>query len=63
MKNAYDLRYHRFLRDLKAVNQMKPKEHFLYRMMDTVPFKDLETAILMAQIEHAKAKKHNVKES
>lgn len=45
----YDARYLRFIRDIKVVNKMKPKELYLYRIMDGVPFKDLETALMMAK--------------
>lgn len=55
IKNLYELRYHRFLLKLTAVSKMRPKEHFLYRMMDGVPFKDLETAIMMTKIDFEEA--------
>lgn len=52
MKKRYDVRFRHFMREMTAVSRMTPKEKYLYRMMDGVPFKDLETAILMAKIDH-----------
>lgn len=51
-QHAYDVRFYKFLRGLISVSAMKPKERYLHPIMDGVPFKDLETAILMAHIEH-----------
>lgn len=48
----YDMRFRTFLRQIIGVSRMKPKENYLYRIMDGVPFKDLETAILMANIDY-----------
>lgn len=52
MKKHYDARLRLFIRELTIVSRMKPKEHFIYRIMDGVPFKDLETAIMMAKIDY-----------
>lgn len=52
MKKRYDVRFRIFIREITGVSKMKPKEKFLYRIMDGVPFKDLETAILMAKIDY-----------
>lgn len=54
MKKQYDVRFRIFMRDLTMVSRMKPKEKFLYPIMDGVPFKDLETAILMAKIDYTR---------
>jgi hypothetical protein len=51
-QNVYDVRFYKFLRGIIRVSAMKPKSKYLYPIMDGVPFKDLETAILMAHIEH-----------
>ena len=51
LKKRYDLRFRHFIRGITVVSRMKPKEKYLYRIMDGVPFKDLETAILMAKID------------
>lgn len=51
-QHAYDARFYMFLRGLMAISAMKPKDKYLYPMMDGVPFKDLETAILLAHIAH-----------
>lgn len=52
MKKRYDVRFRYFIREITVISRMKPKEKYLYRIMDGVPFKDLETAILMAKIDH-----------
>lgn len=54
MKKQYELRFRLFIREITVVSRMKPKEKFLYRIMDGVPFKDLETAIMMAKIDFDK---------
>ncbi len=59
MKLCYDVRFRHFIREITVVSRMKPKEKFIYRIMDGVPFKDLETAILMAKIEYGEAKNDN----
>lgn len=51
-EKLYNARYNRFIRDIKVVSRMNPKEHYLYRIMDGVPFKDLETALMMAKDEY-----------
>ena len=52
MKKRYDIRLRHFMREITVVSRMKPKEQFICRMMDGVPFKDLETAIMMAKINY-----------
>lgn len=52
MKKRYDIRFRHFIREITVVSRMKPKEQFIYRIMDGVPFKDLETAIMMAKIDY-----------
>jgi hypothetical protein len=54
MKKQYNLRFRHFIREITAVSRMNPKEKFLYRIMDGVPFKDLETAIMLAKIDFEK---------
>jgi len=58
-KTNYDIRYRRFIKEINKVSKMKPKGDYLYKLMDTVPFKDLETAILMAQIDYEEAVNDN----
>lgn len=53
IKKRYDVRFRLFIREITRVSKMKPKEKFLYRIMDGVPFKDLETAIMMAKIDYS----------
>jgi hypothetical protein len=55
MKAQYDFRFRHFIREIIVISRMKPKEKFLYRIMDGVPFKDLETAIMMAKIDYGTA--------
>ena len=43
-KMEYDVRFRTFLRQIIGVSRMKPKEKYLYSLMDSVPFKDLESA-------------------
>lgn len=58
-KIEYDIRFRTFLRQIIGASRMKPKEAYLYRIMDGVPFKDLETAILMANIDYGAATNDN----
>lgn len=58
-KMEYDIRFRTFLRQIIGVSRMQPKEAYLYRIMDGVPFKDLETAILMARIDYGVATNDN----
>ena len=52
MKKRYDVRFRRFIREITVVSRMNPQEQFIYRIMDCVPFKDLETAVMMAKIDY-----------
>lgn len=58
-KMEYDMRFRSFLRQMIGVSRMKPKDKYLYKLMDGVPFKDLETAILMANIDYGIATNDN----
>ncbi|PZO84120.1 MAG: hypothetical protein DI626_08540 [Micavibrio aeruginosavorus] len=53
-KLEYDMRFRTFMRQMFTISRMKPKEKYLYRLMDGVPFKDLETAILITRIDYDK---------
>lgn len=61
MKKQYDLRFRHFIREIIVVSRMKPKEKFLYRIMEGVPFQDLETALMMAKIDFGEAENDNAK--
>jgi hypothetical protein len=50
-QHTYEVRLYKFLREIMGISAMKPKEKYLHRLMDGVPFQDLETAILMTHIE------------
>jgi hypothetical protein len=52
MKKQYDFRFRHFIREIIVISRMNPKEKFLYGIMDGVPFKDLETALMMAKIDY-----------
>lgn len=58
-KMEYDMRFRSFLRQIIGVSRMKPKERYLYSLMDSVPFKDLETAILIKNIDYGVATNDN----
>lgn len=62
LKKQYDVRFRRFIREITVVSRMNPKEKFIYSIMDGVPFKDLETAILMAKIDYGVAVGNNENE-
>lgn len=63
MKKRYNVRFRCFIREITVVSRMKPKEKYLYRIMDGVPFKDLETAILMAKIDYEEKAKGTVNDN
>ena len=42
----YDLRFQAFLTNVMNISNLQPREHYLYRLMDRVAFKDLETAMM-----------------
>lgn len=48
----YDMRFRDFIRQIMQVRRMQPREKYLYPLMDGVPFRDLETAILMVKIDY-----------
>lgn len=49
IKQQYDNRLQAFLCQIHAVEQSKREE--LYEIMDMVPFRDLETALMIATME------------
>ncbi len=61
-KMEYNMRFRSFLRQIIGVSRMKPREKYLYPIMDGVPFKDLETSILMANIDYGIATNDNESE-
>lgn len=62
-KMEYDMRFRAFLRQIISVSRLKPKERYIFKVMDGVPFKDLETALLMAKIDYREANNDNQKGS
>jgi hypothetical protein len=49
-KPDYQTRLAQFLSQIDDIKTKRPKED-LYAIMDTVPFRDLETALMMARLE------------
>lgn len=58
-KMEYDMRFRAFLRQIISVSRLKPYERYIYKVMDGVPFKDLETALLMAKIDYGEGQNDN----
>lgn len=50
-KKAYDLRFTGFKQKLTLLGRLKPREEFLYPVMRSVPFNDMETRMDMALID------------
>lgn len=48
----YEMRFRDFIRQIMDVRRMQPREKYLYPLMDGVPFRDLETAIMMVKIDY-----------
>lgn len=44
-KANYRVRYVKVMENLNKITDMKPKERYMYRLMDTVIFHDFETAL------------------
>ena len=63
IEKLYNARYLRFLRDIKSVSKMTPKEQYLYRVMDGVPFKDLETALMMAKDDYEQGPRNTINDN
>lgn len=57
----YEVRFRSFIKQIIGVSRMKPKRKYLYPLMDGVAFKDLETAILMTNIDYNKVTNDNKK--
>lgn len=51
-QNVYESRLETFLSRIAHVQTMSPKRAELHEIMDTVPFRDLETALMMATMEY-----------
>lgn len=50
--SKYDQRLQNFLKEIDAIVNMNPRHNPMHDIMDSVPFKDLETALMMARMEH-----------
>ena len=58
-RREMDQRLQSFLIEFTRVSHMEPRERYLYPIMKGVPFSDLETALMMATIDYAKAANEN----
>ena len=58
-RREMDLRFQSFLIEFTRISLMEPRERFLHPIMRGVPFCDLETALMMANIDYAKAANEN----
>jgi polysaccharide pyruvyl transferase WcaK-like protein len=58
-KDQYDRRFQMFLSKMIDVAKCQPKEKYLYSVMESIPFKDLEVALDMALKERAKWKSND----
>ena len=47
----YQARLQTFLSRIEHIRAMSPKGKVLHEIMDTVPFRDLETALMMATMD------------
>lgn len=50
-KNQYNKRLQDFLKEIDTVANLNGPNSPLHDIMDSVPFKDLETALMMARLE------------
>lgn len=58
-KKQYDLRFKDFLKQIVNIGRMKPREKYLYPLMNGVPFRDLEVAIAMCSMAFEQAVNDN----
>lgn len=47
----YTKRLEKFLKEIDEIASLDPRNNPMHQIMDTVPFKDLETALMMAKLE------------
>ncbi|MFA5593268.1 MAG: hypothetical protein WC989_08145 [Micavibrio sp.] len=60
-QDSYDKRFQNFLFKIIDVAKFKPKEKYIYPIMDGVPFKDLEVALDMAVLKRGQRKTNDNK--
>lgn len=58
-KLEYDLRFQAFLNKVINISNLYPRDQHLYPLMDSVAFKDLETAMVNTIIDFANASNDN----
>jgi hypothetical protein len=51
----YDVRLQSFLKQIMEIARMTPQDRYLHPLMNSVPFQDLETAMMIIDIDHKKA--------
>ncbi len=56
---TYSMRYRSFVKKLSNIKRMMPKEKYLFPLMDGVPFKDLEVAIILCEMAYDEATNDN----
>lgn len=44
-ESEYHQLYLKVMKDLSTISQMRPRERYMYRLMNTVIFQDFETAL------------------
>lgn len=49
---SYEQRLVAFIANIERVKQMYPREDYLYQILNTPLFSDLETALMMAELEY-----------
>lgn len=58
---TYLMRYRCLIKKLGNIKKMEPRTQYLYPLMDSVPFKDLEVAIILCEMAHDEATNDNKK--
>jgi hypothetical protein len=51
-RKQYEIRLRALVIRLFAVRRLHPREQYLHRVMDGVPFQDLETALMLAEMKY-----------
>ena len=61
-KHAYRVRYVKVLEDLSEISQMRPRDKYMYRLMDMTIFRDFETALDVVIEDYQEAHNDNIKQ-
>jgi hypothetical protein len=57
-KGDYQQRLEKFIADMERVSRLHPREEYLYPILDTPVFSDLQTALMMAELNHRSGEKN-----